>query len=505
MQARPAALPGGEGAAGDGAGAVAQQLVGSAAAGPALAEEDLSGLFDLGDGGSSFPLPPAATAPAATATAAPAEAAKPGKRRGAAARGKRPADEGDSATGTTVGDDEATLNPEEKRRRRLEKNREIARNCRKRKRQRMEQLEETVKELTEAKRKLELRLKIGYDVEKREDVRRASLREIEKMSRDGRPAEEIEAAILRYKDVFADYGEERRTAIMYHLGQLRKLLLPTQVTKMAMWSLHQDDSFYAPSVSDSLSPSTAASGDAATPTASSASDAAASDEYQGRLGNSGIWNMLSSELKITEEQQRKLMRVRPHVREQRQRLAECVGLLDNLESQVTDSLSALSSQMLELMNCVTPEQTAKFLLWIERNQACMYMLNKLWHAEQSRQARAAAAAAAAGGTSVGAASSTYSGSVMSDGADDERAAVASGSGAGAGASGTSTPRAPAVAATAAPPPAAGSTPAISSAGLAKAMMQAASKPADGASAAATTANGGSARPRRTRRSARVRT
>lgn len=31
---------------------------------------------------------------------------------------------------------------------------------------------------------------------------------------------------------------------MYHLEQLRMLLLPTQVTKMCMWSLHQDDEFY---------------------------------------------------------------------------------------------------------------------------------------------------------------------------------------------------------------------------------------------------------------------
>ena len=36
---------------------------------------------------------------------------------------------------------------------------------------------------------------------------------------------------------------------MYHLEQLRMLLLPTQVTKMCMWSLHQDDEFYDEEVS----------------------------------------------------------------------------------------------------------------------------------------------------------------------------------------------------------------------------------------------------------------
>ena len=43
---------------------------------------------------------------------------------------------------------------------------------------------------------------------------------------------------------FADYGKDRQAAVMYHLEQLRMLLLPTQVTKMCMWSLHQPDEFY---------------------------------------------------------------------------------------------------------------------------------------------------------------------------------------------------------------------------------------------------------------------
>ena len=43
---------------------------------------------------------------------------------------------------------------------------------------------------------------------------------------------------------FADYGKNRQAAVVYHLEQLRMLLLPTQVTKMCMWSLHQDDEFY---------------------------------------------------------------------------------------------------------------------------------------------------------------------------------------------------------------------------------------------------------------------
>jgi len=66
---------------------------------------------------------------------------------------------------------------------------------------------------------------------------------------------------------FADYGKDRQASVMYHLEQLRMLLLPTQVTKMCMWSLHQDDDFY--------------------------------DEEQNQTSwGGGIWNILCKELKV---------------------------------------------------------------------------------------------------------------------------------------------------------------------------------------------------------------
>jgi hypothetical protein len=32
--------------------------------------------------------------------------------------------------------------------------------------------------------------------------------------------------------------------VAFHLGQLEKLLVPTQTTKMCLWTLQQDKSFY---------------------------------------------------------------------------------------------------------------------------------------------------------------------------------------------------------------------------------------------------------------------
>jgi len=43
---------------------------------------------------------------------------------------------------------------------------------------------------------------------------------------------------------YSDYGQGRRSALSYHLHQLERLLMPTQVTKMCIWALKQDDSFW---------------------------------------------------------------------------------------------------------------------------------------------------------------------------------------------------------------------------------------------------------------------
>ena len=54
-----------------------------------------------------------------------------------------------------------------------------------------------------------------------------------------------------------------------------------------------------------------------------------------------------------------------------------------------------------LMGAVAPSQIAKFLLWIERNEACMHMLTKIWHAGDA----AAAGSASGDGGAVGGAGS----------------------------------------------------------------------------------------------------
>lgn len=38
--------------------------------------------------------------------------------------------------------------------------------------------------------------------------------------------------------------------------------------------------------------------------------------------------------------------------------------------------------MNEILGVLLPSQQAKYLLWVEDNKACMYMLNSLWNTMQ---------------------------------------------------------------------------------------------------------------------------
>ena len=53
---------------------------------------------------------------------------------------------------------------------------------------------------------------------------------------------------------------------------------------------------------------------------------------------------------------------------------------------VFNTFDQSESLMADIMRVVSEEQQAKFLLWVEKNQACIQMLNHLW-ALTNRKAR----------------------------------------------------------------------------------------------------------------------
>jgi hypothetical protein len=261
------------------------------------------------------------------------------------------------------------LTAEEKRLRRLEKNREIARNCRKRKREKIGKMEQDMKNLQEETAALKaevarlkeqnkaalgavqggdhsfssnpINVKVLSTLE-----RKKSIREIRELIGKGDEAA-LTKQLSDYRDTFSDYGQQRKVAILNLLADLKKLLLPTEMTKMCMWSLQQDDEFY---------------------------DEEKNHQYFG----GSIWTVLCETMKFTTEQKKRLIGMRHSIRGQRKNLSHCINILEQLQSAVSNNMVALESNMTTVLNSITPEQQAKFLLWVESNQTCMLMLNNLW-------------------------------------------------------------------------------------------------------------------------------
>lgn len=131
------------------------------------------------------------------------------------------------------------------RKQKLERNRESARECRRRKREHILGVEKRCRQLERENMELRSQLHAGKEAMKQEEREKNRVcEELEKMIQRGASEKELAEKIDNFKEQYSDYGHGRRSALRYHLHQIERLLLPTQVTKMCIWALRQDDSFW---------------------------------------------------------------------------------------------------------------------------------------------------------------------------------------------------------------------------------------------------------------------
>lgn len=131
------------------------------------------------------------------------------------------------------------------RKQKLERNRESARECRRRKREHILGVEERCRQLERENMELRGQLKAGKEAMRQEEQEKNRVcEELEQMIQRGASEKELAEKIDNFKEQYSDYGHGRRSALNYHLHQIERLLLPTQVTKMCIWALRQDDSFW---------------------------------------------------------------------------------------------------------------------------------------------------------------------------------------------------------------------------------------------------------------------
>lgn len=147
------------------------------------------------------------------------------------------------------------------------------------------------------------------------------------------PSGENQAALAelctRYSDNYSDYGVFRQREVAFHLGNIEKLLVPTLVTKMSLWTLQQEQTFYQSPVFDSI----------------------------------------SKALDMSKEQIERIQQGRQRIKALLVQLQESLSLVGQLRTAIAKRHGHYDAQCGGVAAIATPAQTVKFLLWVSEHSA----------------------------------------------------------------------------------------------------------------------------------------
>jgi hypothetical protein len=273
-------------------------------------------------------------------------------------------------------------------------------------------------------------LKIGEEAEATNQQEQQKLTEnLDALLRSGASESEIYAKIEEYKEKFADYGRDRRSAIEFHLRNIERLLQPTQTTSVVMSTLQmgghseratpdgepeptstttttqQDTPTITPKSTSSSAPPTADTSSAPddsltvkseptttttqqdapkiTPESTSSSapptTSASSAPDGSNLTAKSLFRHFITILDVTPEQAAALKDSRFVAQEMDGCLKASLDVLDELRTRLTQCGEDLETEFNNVRAILTPTQAAKFLVWVANNEACMHMLNELWN------------------------------------------------------------------------------------------------------------------------------
>ena len=213
----------------------------------------------------------------------------------------------------------------------------------KKRKEKSNELADRVNKLEEENLRLRMQLKIGKETSERDVEEKERLfASLEQLVRDpDATTEKVEELLDEYLKNHSDYGERRRVQIQTHLTQLERLLLPSQVTKMAMWTLNQQDSFYA------------------------------------KDGISNLWKGIMDQIGASDDQTQKIKSKRDDARKLALELRSASRECKDLKHRMKRKNAALSSEMGELRTILSPVQLAKFIIWVNKNPITMEMLAML--------------------------------------------------------------------------------------------------------------------------------
>lgn len=249
------------------------------------------------------------------------------------------------------------LKMDEKKRKRLERNRESAKLCRQRKKERKLNLQEQLLHLEAENLQLRLQLTVGHESTEREHKSNFITSQLDSLLKQGAGEAEIQKTIQELQERFSDYGRDRRSAIDFHVNQLKRCLQPTQTTTSILWLMsivakfHDVNGEFKPKMSDELS---------------------------------DLWYSLMKAVKPSAAQRKTMVSfstpregVDPF-KEVHSTTEDCNNMLDRIVRLICNKNESLDSEMAKIQAILSPRQTAKFILWIDQNPACMQMLEALW-------------------------------------------------------------------------------------------------------------------------------
>lgn len=216
--------------------------------------------------------------------------------------------------------------------------------------------------------------------------------DIEALLNSGASEAAIYATIEEFKEKFADYGRDRRSAIDFHLRNIERLLMPTQTTSLAMRALQGGslalDTQGAPDDANASDAATAQTTVvvAADPSAKQAPAPASKDSSiitgdgapDPNLEPKALFKYLVTHLGVTPEQAAALKDSRFVAQEMDGILVKALAVLEELRARLAQCGEDLETEFNNIRSILTPTQAAKFLIWVANNNACMHMLNELW-------------------------------------------------------------------------------------------------------------------------------
>ena len=193
------------------------------------------------------------------------------------------------------------------------------------------------------------------------------------MLKSGKASEsEIYAKLEEYKEKFADYGRDRRSAMEFHLKNVERLLMPTQTTNFIMSTLKDSGGGSSGSSNHSTAPLPTA------PPTTTSSSSSAIDNNNAPKTSKELFTLLVKTLEVTPAQSAALKDSRFVAQEMDETLNETLNVLKELRGRLAQCGQDLETEFNCIRQILTPSQSAKFLVWVAQNKACMHMLNELW-------------------------------------------------------------------------------------------------------------------------------